>query len=61
MPRKHRPKKFNAIKEVKRRARLSVGVPPSVRVADAGEKRRRQSERPKHKPDLQQLLDGNQV
>lgn len=46
---KRGPRRFQKVSEVKRRARLRVGRPPATRVADAGEKRRRQAARPKHK------------
>jgi hypothetical protein len=51
-------KKFNRVKEVKRRARLAVGAPPRERVADASEKRRRQAERPKHRRSTAEVVEG---
>mgnify|MGYP001205416900 CR=1 FL=1 len=59
MPEKRRKKTFDVVKEVKRRARMHVGAPPAVRVADAGEKRKRQAARPKHRSGVQQLIDSD--
>lgn len=51
-------KQFNKVKEVKRRARMAVGPPPVSRVADRGQKRRRQAQTPKHKPTLPRLIES---
>lgn len=56
MARKKQPR-FDLVKEVKRRARATVGAPPPERVADPQEKRRRQAQKPKHKPSLGRLLE----